>query len=227
MRKRILIVESGIPVVPFEQSLLLRKDNDIYRAATGSEALELFESSAVDLLIVDDRLSDMDALDLAQAVRNHANGKNVSILILGNPPPEGTPIGINRFLPKPVVGHDFEEACRMLLSIESRKEVRLLVYVQVQGYLQSNLFLCNSVNMSASGILLLTARKLRKGDSIQLQITLPREREKVRVSGEVVREAKEIGSRLNAYGVRFADVSPDDQERIRRFISESRAAGNA
>lgn len=223
MRKRILIVESGIPVVPFEQSLLLRKDHDIYRAATGEEALSLVQSSSIDLLITDDRLSDMDGLTLASKVREFPSGKNLSILLLGPPPLEGAQQVGNRFLPKPVVGSEFEESCRALLSIESRKEVRLLVYVQVQGYLQSNLFLCNSVNMSASGILLLTARKLRRGDIIQLQVTLPRERDKVKVTGEVMREAKEVGSRLNAYGIRFTDVSPEDQARIRQFIIDAHA----
>lgn len=221
MRKRILIVESGIPVVPFEQSLLLRKDHDIYRAATGGEALEILSSDTMDLLIADDHLSDMEAVELARRAREHPNGRNLSVLILGPTPPDPSVAGVNCFLAKPVVGHDFEEVCRTLLSIESRKDVRLLVYVQVQGYLQSNLFLCNSVNMSVSGILLLTARKLRKGDTIQLQVTLPREKEKVKVSGEVVREAKEVGSRLNAYGIRFSDVSHEDQERIRRFILET------
>jgi DNA-binding response OmpR family regulator len=224
LRKRILIVESGIPVVPFEQSLLLRKDHDIYRAATGEEALEIIRAGSFDLIISDERLSDMDAIAVTLRMREFPNGKNISVLILGSPPPDGPPVGVNRFLSKPVMGQEFEDTCRALLSIESRKEVRLLVYVQVQGYLQSNLFLCNSVNMSASGILLLTARKLRKGDTIQLQITLPREREKVKVTGEVIREAKEVGSRLNAYGIRFSDVNEEDQARIRQFIIETHSS---
>ncbi len=119
LRKRILIVESGIPVVPFEQSLLLRKDHDIYRASTGEEALGLVQSSSIDLLISDDRLSDMDAITLASRVREFPSGKNLSILLLGAPPQDGEVPGGNRFLPKPVVGSEFEEACRALLSVES------------------------------------------------------------------------------------------------------------
>ena len=45
MGKRILVVESGMPVVPFEQSLLLRKEHELFRASTGSEALEKVEKS--------------------------------------------------------------------------------------------------------------------------------------------------------------------------------------
>jgi c-di-GMP-binding flagellar brake protein YcgR len=119
-----------------------------------------------------------------------------------------------------VVGYELNDACRRLLSIEARKEARLLVYVQVQGFMQSNMFLCNSLNLSASGILIITARKLRMDDVVQLQITLPREREKVRVNGLVVREAGEVDTRLNAYGVAFHEMPEADRARIRKFVEE-------
>ena len=220
MGKRILVVESGIPVVPFDQSLLLRKEHEVLRASTGKEAIEKVASAEPNLIILDDRLMDMDAAAAVQAIRELPQGRHASILLLGGEFGGKAPEGVNHVLPKPVIGQDFNEACKRLLSIEARKEARLLVYVQVQGYLQSSLFLCNSINLSASGILILTARKLRMGDAVQLQITLPREKEKVRVTGKVVREAVEVESRLNAYGVAFQDVGPEDRDRIRTFVEE-------
>ena len=220
MGKRILVVESGIPVVPFDQSLLLRKEHEVIRAGTGREAIEKVASQEPSLIILDERFMDMEASEVVRAIRELPQGKHASILLLGGEFGAKAPEGVNHVLPKPVIGHDFNEACKRLLSIEARKEARLLVYVQVQGYLQSSLFLCNSLNLSASGILMLTARKLRMGDTVQLQITLPREKEKVRVSGRVVREAVEVESRLNAYGVAFEDVSAEDKDRIRTFVEE-------
>ena len=85
MGKHILIVESGIPVVPFEQSLLLRKEHDIIRAATGDEAINHLQQLDVDLMISDERLSDMDAVDLARNIRDLPNGQYLSIMVLGNP----------------------------------------------------------------------------------------------------------------------------------------------
>jgi CheY-like chemotaxis protein/Tfp pilus assembly protein PilZ len=220
MGKRILVVESGVPVVPFDQSLLLRREHELFRASTGAETLEQVSAIEPHLIILDDHLADMGVGDLVNAIRQLPTGRNVGILLLGGVQGDKALSGINQMLPKPVVGTDFNDACRRLLSIEARKEARLLVYVQVQGYLQSNLFLCNSLNLSASGILLLTARKLKKGDQVQLQITLPREKNKVRVNGMVVREAGEVDSRLNAYGVSFQDLPKDDQDRIRLFVEE-------
>lgn len=220
MGKRILVVESGVPVVPFEQSLLLRKEHELLRASSGEEALQKISDLSPHLIVLDDHMADMDVTSLVQKIRALPNGRKAGILLLGNKPGDKAAEGVNHVLPKPVVGADFNDACRRLLSVEARKDARLLVYVQVQGYLQSSLFLCNSLNLSASGILILTARKLKDGDSIQLQITLPREREKVKVTGIVVREAGEVDSRLHAYGVAFQDVPPEDQARIKAFVDE-------
>lgn len=225
MGQRILIVESGMPVVPFDQSLLLRKEHEVFRAATGEEALAKIREQAPSLIITDDRLQDMEVRDFVFKVRSSAEGRNAAVILLsGNATPE-KPEGVNTVLKKPVSGPDFYEACRRLLSIAVRKDARLLVYVQVQGFVQSSLFLCNSLNLSASGILILTARRLKLGDRIQLQITLPMEKEKVRVSGVVVREAKEVESRLNAYGIQFDDITEADRRRIQAFVDAGLKAG--
>jgi len=226
MGKRILVVESGIPVVPFDQSLLLRKDHELFRASSGAETLEKVAEVMPHLVILDDHVSDMAISALVHEIRLLTAGRNASLLLLAGPG-EALVDGVNQVLPKPVVGHDFNEACRRLLSVEARKEVRLLVYVNVQGFAQNNMFLCNSLNLSASGILILTARKLKIGESVQLQITLPREREKIKVSGLVMREAQEVDSRLNAYGVAFQDLSGEDRERLRNYAEEERQRNRA
>jgi CheY-like chemotaxis protein len=221
MGKRILVVEGGIPVVPFEQSLLLRKDHELFRAASGAEAIEKVAQVMPQLIVLDDHIPDMKVSFLVRQIRTLPAGRNASVLLLAGPEGE-TADGVNQVLPKPVVGLDFNEACRRLLSIEARKEARLLVYVNVQGFSQNNMFLCNSLNLSASGILILTARKMKMGEMVQLQITLPREKEKIRVSGLVMREAQEVDSRLNAYGLAFQDFSAEERERLSNYVEEER-----
>ena len=39
----------------------------------------------------------------------------------------------------------------------------------------------------------------------------------------MVREAQEVESRLNAYGLAFQDLSPDERERIRKYVEEERS----
>ena len=226
MGKRILVVESGIPVVPFEQSLLLRKEHELHRASTGSEALDKMGAVVPQLVILDEHLSDMPVSTFVHTLRQLPTGRHASILMLSSPTSEPVD-GVNAVLTKPVVGHEFNDVCRRLLSIEARKDARLLVYVNVQGFAQNSLFLCNSLNLSASGILILTARKMKLGDVVQLQITLPREREKLKVSALVVRDAQEVESRLNAYGLAFQDLSPEERERIKSYVDEERSRSRA
>ncbi len=220
MGKRILVVESGIPVVPFEQSLLLRKEHELHRASAGEEALQKIGSFQPDLVVIDDKLADMKGTELADRLRQLPECRQTAVILVSNEFEDEVPEGVNVLLRKPVVGDDFSDACEKLLSIAVRRDARLLVYVQVQGYLQSSLFLCNSINLSASGILILTARRLKHGDRIQLQITLPLEKEKVKVTGVVVREAREVSSRLNSYGVHFVEMTEKETQRIETFVAE-------
>ncbi len=220
MGKRILVVESGIPVVPFEQSLLLRKEHELHRASAGEEALEKIGTLQPELIIIDEKLSDMAGSDLASKLREVPECHQTAVILISNKYEDEPPEGVNVVLRKPVVGTDFGAACEKLLAIAVRRDARLLVYVQVQGYLQASLFLCNSINLSASGILLLTARRLKLGDRVQLQVTLPLEKEKVKVTGVVVREAREVSSRLNAYGVHFVEMTDSEHERLNRFVED-------
>lgn len=221
MNKRILILESGIPVIPFEETLLLRRDNEVIRASSGDEALKILSSEKIDLLIVDEKLSDKNPLEFFNEIRSNEKLKNLSILYLSSS--DEKPAGVNIVLKKPIQSLSFNEACKKLLNVEARRETRLLVYVQVQGFSQSNFFLCNSRNLSASGILILTSKYLKVGEQVQLQITLPREREKVKAFARVVREAKEVPTKLNAYGLEFTEISQKDRERIKRFIEEEKS----
>lgn len=221
MAKKILIVESGITVIPFEETLLLRRDHDVKRAASGKQVLELFSKERFDLVILDDRLPDVTVEDLVSKIRSEPNGKDISILEM-SAEEQRTPRGVNNLLRKPIESSEFNEVCRKLLQVESRRESRLLVYVQVQGFIQSNFFLCNSRNLSSSGILILTTKHLKMGDNVQLQITLPREKEKIKAFARVVREAQEVDSRLNAYGLHFTEISEKDKERVRCFLKELR-----
>lgn len=221
MPKRILILECGIPVIPFEDTVLLRKENEVIRANSGNDALNLLETNKIDLLIMDDKLNDFSTEDFVGSVRKDPKNREISIILLSSERKE-PPKGVNKVLSKPVESVSFNEACQKLLKVESRKDMRLLVYVQVQGFVSSNFFLCNSRNLSVSGILILTTKNLKIGDSVQLHITLPREKEKVKAFAKVVREAKEVSTQLNAYGLHFVEISEKDRERIRKFINQER-----
>ncbi len=221
MPKKILIVESGLPSVPFEESVLLRRDHEVSRAASGAEALEKMRSQPYDLVIVDESLCDMGGGALAERARKDGLTA-VSIILLSHDRLGAAKAnGVNKVIAKPVNPSDFHDACSALLNVQSRRDARLLVYVQVQGFVQSGFFLCNSMNLSPSGILIITGRRLKTGDMVQLQITLPLEKEKVRVLAKVVREAREIESKLNAYGLQFTEITEGDRQRIRTFTSDS------
>jgi len=68
----------------------------------------------------------------------------------------------------------------------------------------------------------MTTKILKIGEGVQLMITLPREKEKVKAFARVAREAKEVSTQLNAYGLQFVEISEKDRERIRNFVNEQK-----
>lgn len=225
MHKKVLIYEEGIPVIPFEDTLLLRKENEVYRTNSYEEMMNILKEKRIDLLILDDKVTGISVEDLVKSVREEPSLKDLSILLLSSSKPPSLFKGVNIALSKPIVSLEFNESCKKLLNVEARRELRLLVYVQVQGFVRSNMFLCNSRNISASGILIMTTKTLKMGESVQLLITLPREKEKVKALAKVVREAREVSTQLNAYGLHFTEISEKDRERIRKFILEQEGHG--
>jgi CheY-like chemotaxis protein len=222
VQRKVLIFEEGVPVIPFEETLLLRKENEVLRSNSVDETLAILNQKKVDLLIVDDKINEISVEEFARKIREEINYKDLSILLLSSNALDTPPKGINAVIKKPLSSSEFNEYCKKLLSVESRKELRLLVYVQVQGFVRSNFFLCNSRNLSASGILIMTTKILKIGEGVQLMITLPREKEKVKAFARVAREAKEVSTQLNAYGLQFVEISEKDRERIRNFVNEQK-----
>ncbi len=221
MAKKILIVESGITVIPFEETLLLRRDHDVKRAASGKQALEYFAKEKFDLLIMDDRLPDFKAEELVDKIRSEPYGKDLSIIEM-SAEQERPPRGVNNLLRKPIESGEFNETCKKLLQVESRRESRLLVYVQVQGFIQSNFFLCNSRNLSSSGILILTTKHLKLGTTCSSRSPFPERRRRSRLSpGSSGRPRRSIrGSTPTAC------ISPRSRRRTKRGSgSPQRAQG--
>ena len=83
MGKRILVIESGIPVIPFEQSLLLRKDHEVSRARTAAETLERVAELTPDLMITDERVSGMELPEMIKQIRNLDAGRDAAIIEIG------------------------------------------------------------------------------------------------------------------------------------------------
>jgi adenylate cyclase len=102
----ILVVDDN-PVIQLMLSLMLkRSDQTVFTAASGREALELLDRTAVDLAILDVNMPDMDGLTLLKQLRDDNRYQDLPIIMLTASGREQVRLvakqkGANGFLTKP------------------------------------------------------------------------------------------------------------------------------
>ena len=83
MNEKILIIDDDPEILDLLESLLTVEDYDIYRASNGAEALGLFKSQAVDLVITDLNMPVMDGLEVLSRIKGLDADMEV-IVLTGN-----------------------------------------------------------------------------------------------------------------------------------------------
>jgi uncharacterized protein (TIGR02266 family) len=99
---------------------------------------------------------------------------------------------------------------------ERRSSQRIAVEMWVEESTDRELYFQRGANISLGGIFLERTIPHPKGTMVNLQFTLPDESEPIRVKGEIV-NVGEASSELGM-GIKFVDLSADDQKRIQDFI---------
>ena len=109
------------------------------------------------------------------------------------------------------------------LDLSDRASAKLMV--QVEMVVESARFqrLCQTRDISPSGMLLHTRRLLPVGSVLPFSLDLPEETEPIHGNGEIVRHARPEREPTPAMGVRFLGLHGDGPARLESFISSCRA----
>jgi len=106
---------------------------------------------------------------------------------------------------------------------DRRQKRRLPIRVEV-SYLSIDEFLQDvATNISIGGVFIQTDEPLKENTRFRLQFSLPGEERPIAATGEVcwVADPDKIRSgRVAGMGIRFADISDTDRNRIRRWLGE-------
>jgi uncharacterized protein (TIGR02266 family) len=95
-----------------------------------------------------------------------------------------------------------------------------VIYTTSQGFRQRYLS-----DISTGGVCIKTNSPLNPGERISLKIILPDDEEKLEILGQVAwsRKEKQVTSKGESpagMGIKFLDLSPADEERIRKVLSK-------
>lgn len=113
------------------------------------------------------------------------------------------------------------------LELGDRALARLMV--QIELIVESARFqrLCQTHDVSSSGMLLCTRRLLPVGSVLPFSLELPEDSEPIHGRGEIVRHAEPEREPSPAMGVRFLGLHGDGPARLESFISSARSRARA
>jgi response regulator RpfG family c-di-GMP phosphodiesterase len=207
-------------VAPF----LARDAFDVDRFPSGTGALELTAQVSIEVLLVRYPLPDMDLGVFLQSVRR-PDSKCLSspILILadtGSAAEAGSYIGrgANRMLHLEDAEEELQGTVSSLLAVAPRKDARFLARMEIKLGGAKDMILCQTENLSASGMLIKTEKRYDKGTRIDFEFSLPDDVRPIRGFAEVVRHTMVGRDDVGGIGVRFLSFNGDSQRRFESYL---------
>lgn len=127
---------------------------------------------------------------------------------------------LQSFLERDADPEELNKALKEAQGIARRANRRLLVHLDAQLAGQRVTRLVQTFDISESGMLLRTGHPLPVGSRLAVRLTLPDDPQTVDAQVEVVRHARKDLEAGAGMGVRFLDLRPDGQARLRQLVHE-------
>jgi CheY-like chemotaxis protein len=196
-----------------------RASFSIITANSNEEVLEMHKQENFDLIITKLKSPGLSGDDLCSLIRKDGKLCKVSVIIVcGNNKTDidmSSNCRANAVLTMPLSSDELSNLVFKLLSIPRRESYRVLINVQVNGKHNNKSFLCSSVNISCSGLLIETDNIFDLGNNVSCSFFLPGVK-KINVNGTIVRVNAKVD--INEYGIKFDHINNEDRTSIEAFI---------
>lgn len=204
-----------------------RVEFEVNRVAELRHATKLVQYIRFDLILIgfSVRGDELDAL--LDAIR-HPDTPNVTtrVALLAAPEelPEATQRrerGATKALATSLGQLELQEAVTNLLRSRARLHVRVLTRLAARlGGAAATQLLCQTRDLSRSGLLVETESRFALGASIEFALDLPGAGGRIRGDAEVVRHAHQGRDGIDGLGLRFARFAADGERRLVAFLEE-------
>lgn len=206
-------------MVPF----LDRESFDVDRFPSAVGALELISQVPFEMLLVRFPLPDMELESFLQEVRQPDSPcLRASLLVLTTGPREDEArrfigIGANRTLNLDASEVEIQDSVSSVLHVAPRKDARFLARLEIKIGDAKDMIICQTENLSVSGMLIRTDQRYEKGTRVDFEFQLPGDGRPVRGMAEVVRHTKADRDSVGGIGMRFLSFAGDSQHRFEQF----------
>ncbi len=207
-----------------DPGLFSRSDIAVLTAETNDDVLRLHIEHKADLILTSFGLPGLSCESLFSVIRQSRELRSViTVLICEDSPGHrersarcGPDVVVTSLRDPSALSRKVQE----LLDVAPRRAYRVILNVVVEGTSGNRTFLCSSVDISATGLLIKAEENLGTTDRVVCSFYLP-DGTKVGAHGAVVRTMPETGSKSNRYGVMFTDMNPASRKAIEAFINKT------
>jgi CheY-like chemotaxis protein len=205
---------------------LARFDLEVNHVPSGPSARELVEMIRFDILLLGLPLPDLDPADLLATLRDPTSrSRQAAALVFAAPEllGEAEPLlarGATQVLATDRPAIDLQEAVLGLLRTGARLAVRVMTRLTVRLGEADSQFLCQTQDLSRSGLLAITDRVYPPGTAVRFAIELPGATDSVRGEAEIVRVVAPSREHGGGLGVRFASFVGDGERRLYGFLAQ-------
>lgn len=222
-QKKILLVDDVRLFLNLEETFFRRTGCDIFTAQTGEQALEIARNEKPDLILLDMLMPNMNGDEVCRKIKEDPKLSDIKIIMVTTQSDEETRercrnAGCEDFITKPINQRDLIRKAALHLNIPYRIHFRILVRVEVEGQSDQGFFMGTSGDISLSGMLVETDKKLPHDSSVVLQFVIPGENEPFRIRGKVVRVDDVNFMEKVGLGIQFDRMSDKAVEALSDFI---------
>ena len=224
--KKVLIAHDLHASLERDHSFLGRRDLQVFVAATNDEVLNIHRAERVDLIISKLDLPGMASEKLYGLIREDAVLRTVSTIMCCASTPEAikrsSQCRVNAVLLEPLHPVLIMAKAQQLLDIATRQMIRVLLGMVIDGRFGEEAFFCRTKNISATGMMIETRKRLVEGARLTCQFYLP-DSTRIQATGKIIRIIQQTsGGGDQQYGLMFTDIAPDIKQRLAEFVESSR-----
>lgn len=222
--KKVLIVHDSGPFVNRLELLLADREVSVLTALSARDAVSLQKAEQADLIIAGTSIHGESGFELSRELKQHAR-HNLYVVLTGSEKRLDNieNFGASLYLWEKLAPEAFIEQATQFIFAPPRSDLKVMVRVKLTASPQLDLFFCNSVDISASGLLLETGQDMNKGDILTCSFFVPGSAQ-VQVECEVKRKSAMSASQFQ-YGIKFLNLSPEAKSAIETFVESRNGKG--
>lgn len=222
--RSVLVV--GVPRPLFDEVTPVLNRGHFYTEfiASGREALDLMSLFPYDAVIAGFPLEDVETRPFLSSLRkSDCPSRHAAVLLLAAPDDvEAATVligyGANRILPLDAPAGRIEREVANLTGVAPRLALRVISRVKVEVSRGTKLVLCQTENISTSGMLLRTDQEYPVGTEFAFELALPGVDKPIRGQARVVRNTLQRRERVFGVGVRFSQFEGSDAQRFAGYL---------